>query len=82
LRTFNKEGLVRTADAVYRSKEAPCGFGTKDLRRVTAMPTDPDVIDGALRLVVELARSTIAAADGVSVSLMRQGVLSTVAASD
>ena len=57
-------------------------LGTKDLRRVTAMPTDPDVIDGALRLIVELARSSIAAADGVSVSLMRQGVLSTVAASD
>jgi hypothetical protein len=49
---------------------------------VTAMPTNPDVIDGALRLIVEMARSSIAGADGVSVSLMRHGVLSTVAASD
>ncbi len=57
-------------------------LSTKDLRRVTGMPTDPDVVDGALRLIVELARASIGAADGVSVSLMRHGVLSTVAASD
>jgi GAF domain-containing protein len=49
---------------------------------VTALPADPDVIDGALRLIVELARTSIRAADGVSVSLLRHGVLSTVAASD
>jgi GAF domain-containing protein len=40
------------------------------------------VIDGALRLIVELARISIGGADGVSVSLLRHGVLSTVAASD
>jgi len=57
-------------------------LSTKDLRRVTGMPTDPDVVDGALRLIVELARISMDAADGVSVSLMRHGVLSTVAASD
>ncbi len=57
-------------------------LSTKDLRRVTSMPTEPDVVDGALRLIVELSRSSIEAADGVSVSLMRHGVLSTVAASD
>jgi anti-anti-sigma factor len=55
---------------------------TEDLRRVTAMPVDPDVIDGALRLVVDLARACVRGADGVSVSLLRNGVLSTVAASD
>jgi len=53
-----------------------------DLRRVTALPTDPDVVDGALRLVVELARSCVSGADGVSVTLLRHGFLSTVAASD
>jgi hypothetical protein len=52
------------------------------LRRVTAMPADPDVVDGALQLVVELARSCVRGADGVSVSLLRHGRLSTVAASD
>jgi anti-anti-sigma regulatory factor len=54
----------------------------EDLRRMTALPADPDVIDGALRLIVELARVSIAGADGVSVSLLRHGELSTVAASD
>jgi transcriptional regulator with GAF, ATPase, and Fis domain len=49
---------------------------------MTAMPSDPDVIDGALRLVVELARVLVEGADGVSVSLQRHGRLSTVAASD
>jgi anti-anti-sigma factor len=57
-------------------------LSTRDLRRVAGMPTDPDVVDGALGLVVELALTSIADADGVSVSLMRHGVLSTVAASD
>jgi len=45
-------------------------------RRVTAMPADPDVVDGALRLVVDLARSCVDGADGVSVSLVHNGVLS------
>jgi anti-anti-sigma factor len=57
-------------------------LSTRDLRRVAGLPTDPDVIDGALGLVVELALTSIGDADGVSVSLLRHGVLSTVAASD
>jgi hypothetical protein len=40
------------------------------------------VVDGILRLVVDLARSCVHGADGVSVSLFRNGVFSTVAASD
>jgi anti-anti-sigma factor len=55
---------------------------TGQFRRITAIPADPDVIDGALRLVVELARALVEGADGVSVSLRRHGQLSTVAASD
>jgi anti-anti-sigma factor len=43
----------------------------------------PDgVIIAALRLVVALARAAVGGADGVSVSLRRDGVLATVAASD
>ena len=49
---------------------------------MTAIPTDHDVVDGALRLVVELARTSVNGADGVSVSLLRHGELMTVAASD
>lgn len=48
----------------------------------SALPTDDDLIDATLRLVVELARSTVGGADGVSVSLLRHGQLATVAASD
>jgi GAF domain len=40
------------------------------------------VVDGVLRLVVDLARSCVHGADGVSVSLLRNGEFSTVAASD
>jgi anti-anti-sigma regulatory factor len=57
-------------------------LSSRDLRRVAGMPTDPDVVDGALGLVVELALTSIGDADGVSVSLLRHGILSTVAASD
>jgi hypothetical protein len=49
---------------------------------VTALPVDAHVIDGALRLVIELAKSNVMGADGVSVSLLRHGRITTVAASD
>jgi len=68
--------------AIALSQRFASSLSTDDLRRMTAMPADPDVIDGALRLIVELARISIGGADGVSVSLLRHGVLSTVAASD
>jgi anti-anti-sigma factor len=51
-------------------------------RQFTAIPAARDVVDSALRLVVSLARATIGGADGVSVTLNRQGRLTTVAASD
>jgi hypothetical protein len=50
--------------------------------RVGAIPTDGDLVDATLRLVVELARATVGGSDGVSVSLRRHGRLATVAASD
>jgi anti-anti-sigma factor len=52
------------------------------LRRVAAVPSDDEVVNGALRLVVALAQATVGGADGVSISLRRHGTLSTVAASD
>jgi anti-anti-sigma factor len=55
---------------------------TRQVRVVTAIPADDDVVDGALGLVVALARATVGGADGVSVSLRRHGRLATVAASD
>jgi anti-anti-sigma regulatory factor len=52
------------------------------LKRVAALPSDDEVVDGALRLVVALAQATVGGADGVSISLRRHGTLATVAASD
>jgi len=75
-------GPEQLGGTTWSSQRFSSSLETKDLRRVTAMPTNPDVIDGALRLIVEMARSGIAGADGVSISLMRHGVISTVAASD
>jgi GAF domain-containing protein len=54
----------------------------RDLLRAATIPANIDVLDAALRLVVALARVTVGGADGVSVSLRRHGVLTTVAASD
>jgi anti-anti-sigma factor len=46
------------------------------------MTTDDEVVEGALRLAIALAAATVEGADGVSVSLQRDGRLVTVAASD
>ena len=53
-----------------------------DLKIGSAFPSEDDVVDGALRMLVALTRATMDAADGVSVSLRRNGRLTTVAASD
>ena len=55
---------------------------SRSLLRVAAIPANEEVLDAALRLVVALARVTVAGADGVSVCLNRRGTLQTVAASD
>jgi anti-anti-sigma factor len=52
------------------------------LKSFTALAANDEVVNGALRLVVALTRTTVQGADGVSVSLRRHGRLSTVAASD
>jgi anti-anti-sigma regulatory factor len=54
----------------------------EDVRKVVAMPAHPDVVDGALHLLVDLTLARVQGADGVSVSLLRHGLLSTVAASN
>ena len=55
---------------------------TQHLSGVTAVPTSEGVVDGALRLVVALARTMVDGADGASVTLRRHGRLSTIAATD
>ncbi|MHB8220041.1 MAG: ANTAR domain-containing protein [Acidimicrobiales bacterium] len=53
-----------------------------DLVGSQANAVDESVVNRCLRLVVSLAHSTIGSADGVSISLRRQGRLTTVAASN
>ncbi|MHB1972835.1 MAG: ANTAR domain-containing protein [Acidimicrobiales bacterium] len=51
-------------------------------RRVTFLPASAEIVDSALHLVVDLARTVVGGADGVSVTLRRHGHFTTVAASD
>ncbi len=60
---------------------APSGL-ISDLRLAASLPATDDVIDASLRTVVELAALILERADGVSVTLRRQGKLATVAASN
>jgi len=73
------EQSVRAPDL---TETAEVGELARQLRHITAIPADHDVVDGALRLVVALARATVERADGVSVSLQRHGRLTSVAATD
>jgi GAF domain-containing protein len=55
---------------------------TKGTTKFTSIHSDDDLIDGALRMAVSLAGVAVGGADGVSVSLRRRGILTTVAATD
>lgn len=76
---LNAQAAVDLPEATHKPARPGVGW---PLRKLTAMPTDDTNIDGALRLLVALARATVSGADGVSVSLLRHGRLRTVAASD
>jgi anti-anti-sigma factor len=65
-----------------RSVSAASAGRSAFLKSMAAVPPDDGVVNGALRLVVALAQTTVGGADGVSISLRRRGTLSTVAASD
>jgi anti-anti-sigma factor len=84
----NPDPSRRHLDAEQPSEIAEALLGTEayhlppHVGKITAIPADTDVVDGALRLVVALARATVGGADGASVSLRRHGHLATVAASD
>jgi anti-anti-sigma factor len=86
-------GLVQpaTPDAVREERTVEhsqprilvgAGIGAGRSAQVSSLPSGDAIVDGALRLVVALARATVGGADGVSVSLRRNGRLATVAASD
>ena len=73
------EGLSNLTDSPLHGA---AGLTSSDPRVLTALPADSRVVDDALQLAVELTLSRMNSADGVSVSLMRHGALSTVAATD
>jgi anti-anti-sigma factor len=64
--------------------QAPAGAHrfTKGLTKFTSIHSGDELIDGALRLAVSLAGTVVGGADGVSVTLRRRGILTTVAATD
>jgi anti-anti-sigma factor len=75
------------AEGVIRELVANEGPGhsdsvTKGVVRFTSLHSDNELIDGALRMAVSLAGAVVGGADGVSVSLRRRGILTTVAATD
>jgi anti-anti-sigma factor len=74
--------LERYLDLPASTPSTESGGLSKYLRRVTAVPSNDEVVNGALRMVVELSHATVGGADGASVSLRRHNRLSTVAASD
>lgn len=55
---------------------------TPEAAPAIATSTERELLDSALNLVVNLARMSVGGADGVSVSLLREGQIETVAASD
>ena len=55
---------------------------SKDMTTFTSIYSADELIDGALRLAVSLAGTVVGGANGVSVSLRRRGILTTVVATD
>ena len=96
LRTTGGELAVRGASpAIYRLFEVtglseplhvdrPTASGAllRGLAGVAAIPRSRDVLDAALKLVVTMAQAVVQGADGVSITLPRNGRFGTVAASN
>lgn len=78
-RLFEITGLTDALDV-----EAPVASTAlvRALAGIAALPLARDVLDAALKLVVTMAHSVIEGADGVSITLPRNGRLGTVAASN
>ncbi len=75
-------GREQVPESKHGANPAASGDSAEDLGRMIIFPTDPGVVDAALRFVVELAQISVSGAHGVSVSLLRHGELQTVAATD
>jgi anti-anti-sigma factor len=79
-RIFEITGMVELLGV-----QAPLGAGSMFAQRIgraAALTPARHVLDAALKLVVTMAQAVVAAADGVSITLPREGAFVTVAASD
>jgi anti-anti-sigma regulatory factor len=70
------------SDVSFASPPFAAERPTSDQHGMTALPAESKLVDGALSLLIELVKSGVRCADGVSVSLLRHNVLSTVVSSD
>ena len=78
---------IEMPDPSAASDDTPAAAGgsgdlRSDLARAASLPARNEIVDAALRLVVALTTATLEGADGVSVTLERNGRLTTVAASN
>ena len=78
-RLFEVTGL---ADALHVDRPATSSALLRGLAGVAAIPRSRDVLDAALKLVVTMAQAVVEGADGVSITLPRNGRFGTVAASN
>jgi anti-anti-sigma factor len=75
-------GFTRLVRVEVGPEVGPKEWVRSGLRQFSALRSEDEVLDGALRMAVSLASALVGGADGASVSLRRHGRLSTVAASD
>jgi anti-anti-sigma factor len=78
-RLFEVTGLT---DALHVDRPAASSALLRGLAGVAAIPRSRDVLDAALKLVVTMAQAVVQGADGVSITLPRNGRFGTVAASN
>jgi anti-anti-sigma factor len=78
-RLFELTGL---SEALHVDRPAAGGALLRGLAGVAAIPRSRDVLDAALKLVVTMAQAVVQGADGVSITLPRNGRFGTVAASN
>jgi len=78
-RVFEIAGL---SDALEVERPPSSPALVRVLAGIAAIPLTRDVLDAALKLVVTMAQAVVVGADGVSITLPRQGRLGTVAASN
>lgn len=78
-RLFEVTGLT---ESLHVDRPAASSALLRGLAGVAAIPRSRDVLDAALKLVVTMAQAVVKGADGVSITLPRNGRFGTVAASN